>query len=86
MRTVHHLVLAVLVVLVEDGGGAVRLLDPEHLAGDDVERLVPADALVLADAPVLDVAAARPVEPVPRIEVHPLHGVADAAGENTRFL
>ena len=66
------LVLAVLVALVEQGGRAVLLLDAGHLADDDVERLVPGDALVLALAAVLRVALAVGVE------VHALHRVADA--------
>ena len=68
----HDLVLAVLVALVEQGGGAVLLLDAVHLAGDDVERLLPGDALELAHAAVLRVALAVGVE----VDAH--HRVADA--------
>ena len=68
----HDLVLAVLVALVEQGGRAVLLLDAVHLAGDDVERLVPGDALELAHAAVLRVALAVGVE----VDAH--HRVADA--------
>ena len=68
----HDLVLAVLVALVEQGGRAVLLLDAVHLAGDDVQRLVPGDALVLAHAAVLRVALAVGVE----VDAH--HRVADA--------
>ena len=54
----HDLVLAVLVALVEKGGGAVLLFDAVHLADDGVESLVPGDAHVLALAAVLRVALA----------------------------
>ncbi len=68
----HDLVLTVLVALVEQRGGAVLRLDALHLAGDDVERLFPGDALVLAHAAVLGVALAVGVE----VDAH--HRVADA--------
>ena len=70
--TVDDLVLAVLVAFVEDGRATVLLLDPQHLAGDDVQGLVPADAHELALTAILDVALAV------GIEIHPLHRVADA--------
>jgi hypothetical protein len=82
MRPVHHLVLAMLVRLIQDGGGTVGLLDAKHLARDDVESLVPGDADVLAHPPVLDVAAARAGRTGSslRVEIHSLHGIADASG------
>ena len=55
-----------------DRAGAVDALLPVDLLGDDVERLVPADAHVAGLAPVLRIALAV------GIEVHPLHGVKDA--------
>ena len=76
----HDLVLAVLVALVEQGGRAVLLLDAVHLAGDDVERLVPGDALELAHAAVLRVALAVGVE----VDAH--HRVADAGGRIDALL
>ena len=56
---------------VEDGAGAVVLLDPLDLARHDVERLVPADPLVAGDAPVLRVPLAL------RVEIDPLHRVEE---------
>ena len=71
MAGLHDLVLSVLVALVENSRGTVLLLDAIHLADDDVKRLVPGDALKLADAAVLRVAVAVGVE----VDTH--HGVAD---------
>ncbi len=55
---VDGLVLAVAVALGEDGERAVFLVDAPDLGGDDVGRLVPGDAPVLALAAVLGVALA----------------------------
>ena len=63
-------------VVVRGGSGRDRLrpvvgADALHLAGDEVQRLVPADPLVAGLAPVLRV-------PLPvGVEVHPLHRVED---------
>jgi hypothetical protein len=88
VRTVHALVLAVLVGLVEDGSRPVGLLDAYELVGDDVQRLVPGDALVLALAAVLGVAAAQAGGPrrAARVEVHALHGVAHPARREHALL
>ncbi len=76
----HDLVLAVLVALVEQCGRPILLLDALHLAGDDVQGLVPGDALVLAHAAVLRVALAVGVE------IHAHHRVADTGGGVDAFL
>ncbi len=68
-----------------DGAGAVFALHPLDLTGDDVQRLVPADAFVAGDTTVLDVALAfgvevhafhRILDPVRRVDHRlPVHGV-----------
>ena len=69
VRGVDHLALAVAVGLHEDGQGAVLLVDPADLGGDQVGRLVPADAHELALAAVLRVplAVGVPVDPLERV-------------------
>ena len=57
-----------------DGTRAVLALHALDLAGDEIERLVPADALVLRDPAVPDVALAL------RIEIDALHRVQHALG------
>ena len=59
---------------VHDRAGPVLALHALDLAGHQVERLVPADALVAGDAAVLRVALAV------RVEVHPLHRVEQPVG------
>ena len=88
VRTMDHLVLAVLIGLVKDGLRPVLLLHPQHLAGDDVERLVPGDTHVLAHSPVLDVAPTRTrrAQGAAVVEVHPLHREADARRGIDAFL
>ena len=67
-----HLGLAMAVALRIDGVGAIFLDDAADLALDDVEGLIPADALVAADAAGLRMALAV------GIPVHALDGVQDA--------
>ncbi len=55
-----------------DGTRPVDALLPVDLLGDDVQRLVPADAHVAGLAPVLGIALAV------GIEIHPLHRMKDA--------
>ena len=63
-----------------DGFRAVLLADADHLAGDQLEGLFPADALVRRFAPVLRVAPAGAggARSTLRVEVHALHRVHDA--------
>ncbi len=69
--TVHDLGLAVTVTVGEDAARPVLLVDPPDLVGDDVGRLVPTDAHVLALAPILRI-------PFPLgIPVHSLEGIFD---------
>ena len=74
VRRVDGLALAVAVRLEEDRVRPVLLVDPRDLLGDDVGRLVPRDAHVLALASVLLVALAV------RVPVHALERVLDAVG------
>ena len=55
---------------------------PDYLAGDDVQGLVPADGLVAGDAAVLGVAPAGPggAGGPAGVEVHPLERGEDALG------
>lgn len=69
---VHDLRLTVAVALDEDGGVSVGIDAAGDLRRDDVGRLIPADALVLADAAVLGVALAV------RVPVHALQRVGNA--------
>ena len=66
--------LAVAVALAEDGVASVGLVDAHDLGGDDVGRLIPADALEFRFAAVLRVALAV------RIPVDALEREGDAVG------
>ena len=69
VATVHDFRLAVAVALTEHSGVAVRVYDAADLVGADLGGIVPADALVAADAAVLRIALAVgvPVDALQRI-------------------
>ena len=74
--------LSMAVVLDEDGGQPVLLLHAPDLRGDEVGGFVPGDALVLADAAVLRVAAAWAggAGGPARVPVHAFEGIEYAVG------
>jgi hypothetical protein len=74
VASLHDLILAVLVTLIQERAGPVFLLDAIHLTDDDVKRFVPGDAFILTDTAVLRITLAI------RVEVNTHHGVA-----NTRW-
>ncbi len=68
------------VALVEQGRGAVFVLDVDHLVGDVVQRLVPADALELALAPFTD-PSHRVEQPFGRVKPLPIGPSAQTAAQ-----